>query len=237
MLIEGVEVGIGPEAENQRGLNTGAPDVYYRNEGDGRFVDATEAAGLSLPAPLCSYAVVFSDVDRDGWQDILVANDLQPCSLFHNQGDGRFEEQGEARGFAFDGSGKPTSAMGLAVEDVDGDGDQDVLRTNFDLEPNSLHVNDGRGQFTERGAPLGLAQPSFDKLGWGAAFLDAECDGDLDLLVANGHVYPQAREFGMSGWLMPTQLYEAVAAAGSSRCARRAGWPSAIPTTTATSTP
>jgi len=207
-VIEGVEVGLGPEAENKRGLNTGAPDVFYRNEGEGRFVDATAEAGLSLPAPLCSYAVVFSDVDRDGWQDLLVANDLQPCNLFHNAGGGRFEEQGEARGFAFDGNGKPTSAMGL-VEDVDLDGDMDVLRTNFDFEPNSLHVNDGRGHFSERAAQVGLAEPSLDKLGWGAAFLDAECDGDLDLLVANGHVYPQAKEIGMSGWLMPTQLYEA----------------------------
>ncbi|HZM00002.1 MAG TPA: CRTAC1 family protein [Planctomycetota bacterium] len=214
-VIEGVEVGIGPEAENQRGLNTGAPDVFYRNQGEGRFVEATAQAGLELPAPLCSYAVVFSDVDGDGWQDLLVANDLQPCNLFHNRGDGTFEEQGQARGFATDGNGKPTSAMGLVVEDVDGDGDMDVLRTNFDLEPNSLHVNDGQGRFTEVAAQHGLAQPSLDKLGWGAAFLDAECDGDLDLLVANGHVYPQAREIGMSGWLMPSQLYEASSASAA----------------------
>jgi hypothetical protein len=215
MVIDGVEVGIGPEAENQRGLNTGAPDVFYRNDGNGHFVDATAAAGLSLPTPLCSYAVVFSDVDRDGWQDILVANDLQACNLFHNRGDGTFEEQGEARGFAFDGNGKSTSAMGLVVEDVDSDGDMDVLRTNFDLEVNSLHVNDGHGNFTERGGQVGLAQPSLDKLGWGASFLDADCDGNLDLLVANGHVYPQAKEIGMSGWLMPTQLYEATGASGA----------------------
>ena len=206
-VIEGVEVGWGPEAENKRGFNTGAPDVFYRNDG-GHFTDATTAAGLALLAPLCSYAVVFSDVDGDGWQDILVANDLQPCNLFHNKGDGTFEEQGEARGFAFNGAGQPTSAMALVVEDVDNDGDMDVLRTNFDMEANCLHVNDGHGHFTDAAERVGLAQPSVDKLGWGAAFLDADCDGDLDLLVANGHVYPQAKEIGMHDWDMPTQLYE-----------------------------
>jgi len=214
-VINAVEVGWGPEAENKRGFNTGAPDVFYRNEG-GHFTDATAAAGLVLPAPLCSYAVVFSDVDRDGWQDILVSNDLQPCNLFHNKGDGSFEEQGEARGFAFNADGQPTSAMALVVEDVDNDGDMDVLRTNFDLEANCLHLNDGHGRFTDRAEQVGLAQPSVDKLGWGAAFLDADCDGDLDLLVANGHVYPQSREIGLSDWDMPTQLYEAAPPGGGS---------------------
>jgi len=213
-VIGGVEVGWGPEAENQQGFNTGAPDRFYLNDGDGHFTEATQAAGLELPAPLCSYSVVFSDVDGDGWQDILVANDGQPCNLFHNRGGGRFEEQGAERGFATDADGKATSAMALVVEDVDGDGDMDVLRTNFDQEANCLHVNDGTGHFTDVAARVGLAQPSVNELGWGAAFLDADCDGDLDLLVANGHVYPQAKEIGMSGWLMPTQLYEATTGAG-----------------------
>jgi hypothetical protein len=209
-VIEGVEVGWGPEEENQGRFNHGAPNRFWRGVGAGRFVEATETAGLGLETPLCSYAAVFSDVDGDGWQDLLVANDLQPCNLFHNQGDGTFREEGELRGFATDAEGRATSAMGLCVEDVDGDGDQDVLRTNFDFEPNNLHLNDGRGHFSERTASFGLSDSSMDKLAWGAAFLDAECDGDLDLMVANGHVYPQAEQIGMSGWLMRTQLYEAV---------------------------
>ena len=214
-VIESIEVGWGPEAENKRGFNTGAPDVFYRNDG-GHFSDATAAAGLALPAPLCSYAVVFSDVDGDGWQDILVANDLQPCNLFHNKGDGTFEEQGEARGFAFDVAGHATSAMALVVEDVDNDGDMDVLRTNFDMEANCLHVNDGHGRFADAAWTVGLAAPSVDRLGWGAAFVDANCNGTLDLLVANGHVYPQARDIGMHDWDMPTQLYEGRVIAGTS---------------------
>ena len=208
-VIDGVEVGFGPEAENP-GINVGAPDVFYRNDGKGHFTDATKEAGFALPKALCSYGVVFSDVDGDGWQDVLVANDGQPASLFVNQKNGTFKEDAQARGFALNAQGKATSAMGLAVEDFDEDGDMDVFRTNFDMEPNSMHVNDGKGRFTDRAAELGLAAPSVDKLGWGCAFLDVDCDGDLDLLVANGHVYPQAEKIGMHPWAQRTQLYEAV---------------------------
>lgn len=207
-VIDGVEVDWGPEAENP-GINPGAPDSFHRNGGGGKFTDATRAAGLELAKPLCSYAVVFSDVDGDGWQDLLVANDGQPSNLFRNRGDGTFAEEGVARGFAYDARGDATAAMGLCVEDFDGDGDFDVFRTNFDLEPNSLHVNDGKGRFADKAAEAGLATPSVDKLGWGAAFLDVECDGDLDLLVANGHVFPQAEKIGMHPWLQRTQLFEA----------------------------
>jgi enediyne biosynthesis protein E4 len=208
--IEGVEVGWGPEGENHQGFNPGAPDVFYRNDGRGRFTDATVEAGLELEKPLCSYAAVFSDVDGDGDQDLLVANDLQPCNLFVNLGGGRFEERGVESGFAFDAAGKATGAMGLAVADVDGDGDQDVYRTNFDFETNGLYVNDGHGRFSEQAARCGLAAPSEDRLGWGCAFFDADLDGDLDLVVANGHVYPQAERVGMHAWLQLSQLFEAV---------------------------
>ncbi len=208
-VIEGVEVGWGPIGENKQ-YNPGAPDVFYLNDGKGHFSDATAERGFALEKPLASYAVVFSDVDGDGWQDVLVANDLEPANLFHNQGEGRFVEQGVERGFAFNADGKPTSAMGMMVADVDGDGDQDFFRSNFDLEANALHLNDGHGQFRDVANAWGLAQHSVDRLGWGGGFFDAECDGDLDLFVANGHVYPQAKEIGMSGWLMASQLYEAV---------------------------
>ncbi len=207
-LIQGVEVGWGPEAENP-GINIGSPDVYFRNEGAGSFVLATYDAGLELEKPLCSYAAVFTDLDDDGWSDLIVANDAQPTNLFHNQGNGTFREEGEARGFAYDATGRPTAAMGLAVEDVDADGDFDVLRTNFDGEANSLHVNDGKGHFVDRAEEFGLAEPSRNVLGWGCGFFDADCDGDLDLLVANGHVYPQAELIGMHPFLQPTHFFEA----------------------------
>ncbi|MCZ6596741.1 MAG: FG-GAP-like repeat-containing protein [Planctomycetota bacterium] len=210
-VIAGVEVAWGPEEENQRGFNPGAPNVFFLGDGAGGFRVATAEAGLALEKALCSYAVVFCDVDLDGLPDLLVANDMQPSNLFHNEGNARFDEQGMERGFALDAAGNATSAMGFAVADVDGDGDFDVLRTNFDFEPNSLHLNDGRGYFTDRAEAFGLARPSVDKLGWGCGFFDAECDGDLDLLIANGHVYPQSEEIGMHPWAQPTQLFEAVA--------------------------
>jgi hypothetical protein len=208
--IQGVTIAYGPEGENQQGKNPGAPDVFFRGDGEGRFAEATREAGLELEKALCSYACVFADVDADGWSDLLVANDLQPANLFVNRRDGTFAEEGLERGFALDEAGKPSSAMGLFVEDVDGDLDLDVLRTNFDLEPNWLSLNDGKGRFVERAAAHGLAEPSLDKLGWGGGFFDADLDGDLDLLVANGHVFPNGEALGMHGWLMPTQLYEAV---------------------------
>ena len=121
-VYEGVEVAWGPEGENGQGINPGAPDRFFENVGNGTFREATEAFGFALEKDLCSYACVFSDVTGDGWPDLLVANDLQPANLFVNDGAGRFEDQAAERGFAFDGEGKPTSAMGLCVADVDADG-------------------------------------------------------------------------------------------------------------------
>ncbi len=208
--IEGVEVAFGPEAENKQGFNVGAQDVFFENLGNGHFREATAKFGFALEKPRCSYGAVFTDIDRDGWQDLLVASDEQPSSLFHNDGHGHFREEGLARGFAVNASGAATGAMGLFAADVDGDGDFDVLRTNFDMEANSLFINDGKGNFTDRAEFFGLAQPSIDKLGWDGGFFDADLDGDLDLIVANGHVYPQSSEIKMSPWKQPTQLFEAL---------------------------
>jgi hypothetical protein len=209
-VIGGVEVAWGPEGENGQGYNAGAPDAYYVNDGKGRFREHTAAAGFALEKALCSYAAVWSDVTADGWPDLMVANDLQPANLFVNQRDGRFRDEALERGFALNHEGKPTSGMGLLVEDVDGDGDMDVLRTNFDMEANCLHVNDGKGNFQDKAGAYGLAESSMDKLGWGGAFFDADRDGDVDLLVANGHVYPQGEAIGLHSWMQPTQLFEGV---------------------------
>jgi hypothetical protein len=209
-VIDGVEIGWGPEEENKLGYNAGAPDAYFVNDGKGRFREQTAAAGFALEKARCSYACVWSDVTGDGWVDLLVANDLQPANLFVSQRDGRFRDEALARGFALNAEGKATAGMGLLVEDVDGDGDQDVLRTNFDMEANCLHVNDGKGNFQDKAGAYGLAASSMDKLGWGGAFFDADRDGDLDLVVANGHVLPQGEKIGLHGWLMPTQLFEGV---------------------------
>ncbi|MFT5289428.1 MAG: hypothetical protein ACI8QS_001301 [Planctomycetota bacterium] len=210
MDIDGVQVGWGPEGENEFGYNAGAPNAYFRNDGTGHFTEASEAAGLNLDRDWCSYAALFRDMDDDGWPEILVSNDVQPTNLFHNQGGGSFLERGLEMGFATDADGKPTAAMGLFVADVDRDGDLDSLRTNFDFEANGLFVNDGAGVFRELSARTGLALASFERLGWGGGFFDADLDGDLDLVVANGHVMPQSEEIGMNPYLQQSQLFEGI---------------------------
>ena len=164
-VIEGVEVAWGPVGENKQGINIGAANRFYLGNGKGQFREATEEFGFSAGEPQCSYAAIFTDVDSDGYPDLLIANDLQPCNLFMSRkGDG-FVDEGSKRGFALDADGRETSAMGFAVADVDFDGDQDVLRSNFDFEPNSFHQNSGDGFFRERGANSALRrQPS---IAWG----------------------------------------------------------------------
>jgi hypothetical protein len=228
MDVDGVAVGWGPEGENP-GVNPGAPDVFYLNEGGGRFREATAERGLALEKPLCSYAAVFADADGDGWDDLLVTNDAQPNSLFLNRGDGTFTEAGEERGVARGADGSFQAGMGLAVADVDDDGDPDLCVTNFDFEPNNLYLNDGAGFFHDAGDAAGLHAPSMDRLGWGCGFLDAELDGDLDLFVANGHVIRQCEEIGMSPWNMPNQLLLREAGAGGGPAFAAAAFPADSP--------
>jgi len=208
-VIEGVEVAWGPVGENKEGINEGAANRFYLGDGKGHFTEATSAFGFELSEPLCSYAAIFSDVNSDGYPDLLIANDLQPCNLFMNRAGKGFVEEGNKRGFALNAEGRETSAMGFAVADVDFDGDQDVFRSNFDFETNSYHQNTGSGSFRERAGEHGFAEGTMDRLGWACGFFDAELDGDLDLMIANGHVYPQATEIGMSGWLQTSQLFRA----------------------------
>ena len=216
LVHEGVALAWGPEGENP-GVNPGAPNVFWWNEGDGTFREATEEAGLRLASPLCSYGAVFCDVDGDGWQDLAVTNDVQPNSLFRNRGGNSFEEVGEERGFARGGDGKFQAGMGIAVADVNGDAAPDLFVTNFDFEPNNLYVNNGQGWFRDEGAAWGTQDPSMDRLGWGCGFFDAELDGDLDLFVANGHVIYQSEEIGMSPWKMTNQFFETQSGAEGAR--------------------
>jgi predicted nucleotidyltransferase len=205
-LYGGVEVGWGPEGENP-GINPGAPDVFYLNDGQGFFSEATRERGFAVEKPLCSYAAVFCDVDGDLWPDLLVTNDKQPNQLFRNLGEGFFTEEGEERGFARGEAGALLASMGLAIADVDGDGDPDAFVTNFDFEPNNLYLNDGCGFFRDAAEEAGLNAPGLGRLGWGCGFFDVECDGDRDLFVANGHVIRQCEEIGMSPWAMRNHLF------------------------------
>ena len=168
-----------------------AADVFYRNEGDGTFVDGTREAGLT-GVEYYGMSALFGDIDDDGWPDIFVADDSTPNLLFRNQGDGRFAEIALMAGVAYSGEGVKQGCMGAAMGDYDGDGRTDILVTNFADEHNTLYRNDGDGFFTDRSFAARLAAVGGYQVAWGAAFFDLDNDGDKDVFVANGHTYPQA---------------------------------------------
>ena len=172
----------------------GAPDRVFRNDGgrDGaiRFVEVTGAA-LSVPGTGKALGLVPFDVEGDGDVDLYVANDHVPNFLWRNDtphgGPIRLVEVGSETGIAQDGEGKNESCMGSDAADVDGDGDFDVFSANMAMETNTLWVNDD-GFFTDDTHLAGLGRESFLWVGFGAKFLDWNLDGEIDLVIANGHV-------------------------------------------------
>lgn len=167
-------------------------DRYYRNEG-GRFVDATAEAGFDVGTPGYALGVLSGDFDADGRPDVYVSNDSTPNFLFVHR-DGRMVERAMLQGVGLSGDGREQAGMGLSAGDLENDGDEDLLVTNFSMESNAVYVNDGKGRFRDRTDVLGIGGPTKRLLGWGVALLDADLDGDLDMLHANGHVYRQADE-------------------------------------------
>jgi enediyne biosynthesis protein E4 len=165
----------------------GLPDRFFRNRGDGTFEDATRAAGFG-GADGKGLGVVFSDLDRDGWPDLFVANDMTPSFLFHNRGDGTFEEIGLAAGVALSDVGKPEAGMGVDSGDLDGNGFPDLMVTHLDLQTSGVYANQGRNVFLDARYTSHLAEPSFHQVGFGVVFADLDQDGDLDVVVANGHI-------------------------------------------------
>ena len=163
------------------------PARLFRNRGDGRFEDASEAAGI-LRAFGNGLGVTIADYDLDGRPDIYVANDATPNQLWRNLGQMRFADIGPLSGAAFNAVGRPESSMGIASGDPDADGDDDLVVTNIAGEASVLYVNDGRSGFEDRRADAGLVQPTAAMTGFGVAWLDADNDGTLDLLAANGAV-------------------------------------------------
>ncbi len=168
------------------------PDRFFANQGDGTFLDATAAAGFASVEPRYSLGIVAFDADGDGDQDLYVANDSRGNYLFVNDGHGRFSEEADLAGAALSGSGLQQAGMGVAVGDFDGDLDLDLFCTNFSHDDNTLYQGDGRGNFLDVTARHAWGTESWLALGWGTAFEDFDLDGDLDLFVANGHVYPGA---------------------------------------------
>jgi hypothetical protein len=170
----------------------GAADLFFENQGDGTFKEATEKFGLTDTTRAYGFGVVATDYDGDGWTDIFVANDSNPSFLYHNRGGRGFESVGLAAGVALNGEGRAQASMGADAGDFDGDGLLDIAVTTFAFDHNSLFRNLGDGTFEDVSQRVGLATKK--EMGWGLAFLDADLDGKLDLFYANGHLFPQVDE-------------------------------------------
>jgi hypothetical protein len=173
----------------------GEADLFFENRGDGTFVEATEAHGLTDAARAYGFGVVATDYDNDGWVDLYVANDTNPNFLYHNRGDGRFESVGLASGAALNGEARVQAGMGVDSGDYDGDGRLDFIVTNFAHDSNTLYRNRDGHLFEDVTSLVGLAGPTFVRMGWGTSFFDADLDGYLDLFFANGHIYPQVDDY------------------------------------------
>jgi hypothetical protein len=172
----------------------GAADIFYENQGDGTFKEATEKFGLVDTTKAYGFGVVATDYDGDGWPDIFVANDSNPDFLYHNRGGHGFESVGLMAGVALNGEGRAQAGMGAAAGDYDGDGQIDITVATFAFDHDSLYRNLGDGTFEDVSQQVGLAAATLKGMSWGPAFLDADLDGRLDLYYANGHLFPQVDE-------------------------------------------
>ncbi len=171
------------------------PDVLYRNRGDGTFEDVTATAGLGREfGPALGSAT--ADFDGDGWIDLFVANDQRENQLWMNQGDGTFRNRALAAGAALGAGGNAKADMGVDAGDFDNDGDEDLFITELSGQGSTLYVNDGAGLFRERSAALGIRAPSLPYTGFGAAWIDIDNDGWLDIVAVNGAVVLNFEMFG-----------------------------------------
>ena len=201
IYLGGLRVYCGPQGME------GAGDVLYRNDGDGRFADVTGESGIVAANSSYGLGVVPDDFDGDGHIDLFIANDETPNVLFRNNADGTFADVARDYGVAYNADGEEESGMGVDAADYDGDGDIDIYITNFYRETNTLYRNERPGWFVDATDVSGLAAPTVNMMGWGTRFLDHDNDGDLDLFVANGHVYPQVDRTATTTYAQPNQLF------------------------------
>ena len=169
----------------------GESDVLFHNKGDGTFEDVSKKAGVDDPSHYYGMQGIWLDDDNDGWPDLYVANDAGPNYLYRNKHDGTFEDVGLLSGAALSGDGQEEGSMGVDFGDFDHDGKLDIIVTTFTDQPSLLFRNQGTQGFIDIGWSSRIAKPSYPLVGWGTAFFDMDNDGWLDILIANGHVYPQ----------------------------------------------
>src|SRR5436309_9703542 len=169
----------------------GESDFLYHNRGDGTFEEVSVKAGVHDEIGYYGLGVMWVDYDDDGWPDLLVANDSVPNYLYHNNHNGTFTDVGMLTGVALSGEGMELGNMGVDWGDYDHSGRLSFFVTHFEEQPNSLYHNVGQQGFDDVSWTSGVGQPSYPYVGWGTGFFDMDNDTWLDILVANGHVYPQ----------------------------------------------
>jgi hypothetical protein len=200
--FRGEKVSCGP-----RGLK-GEGDHLFHNNGDGTFTDVSEKAGVADKPGYYGLGAVFADINNDGKPDLLVGNDSTPNYLYLNKGDGTFEDVSYASGFALNEAGRETASMGIAVGDYENKGMLDVFDTTFSDDYKPLYHNEGDANLTDISYHLGIAEISVPFLSWGDAFMDYDNDGWKDLLMSDGHVYPEADKYAWgTSWKQRPMLF------------------------------
>jgi hypothetical protein len=184
----------------------GLANALYRNRHDGTFEDVTAKSGIGAQVGK-GMSVAFADYDGDGFTDIFVTNDAVPDFLFHNRGNGTFEEVGLLAGVAVPAHGRPVSSMGTDFRDVDNDGWPDIVLTALNGETFPFFKNDGGKFFHDATYPSGLGAASVRMAGWGAAFVDLDNDGFKDLVTANSHANDRIEEFESSSYRQTNGLF------------------------------
>jgi hypothetical protein len=186
-LYKGVMVACGPP-----GLN-GGKNMLFHNNGNGTFTDVSESSGILKANGTFGLGVLTGDFDNDGWPDIYVANDSTASALYQNQKNGKFVDVALEAGCALSADGKPQAGMGVSAGDYDLDGNMDIVKTNFAGDTPSLYHNLGGWTFEDATFPAGLGKHT-QFLGWGVGFFDFDNDGWPDILICNGHVYPEVEQ-------------------------------------------
>ena len=186
-LYKGVMVACGPP-----GL-LGGKNILYHNNGDGTFADVSEKSGILKANGTYGLGVLTADLDNDGWPDIYVANDSTASALYQNKKDGTFTDIALEAGCALSADGKPQAGMGISAGDYDLDGNLDLVKTNFAGDTPSLYHNLEGANFEDATYQGGLGKHT-QYLGWGCGFFDFDNDGWPDILICNGHVYPEVEQ-------------------------------------------
>src|SRR5579859_1191593 len=186
-LYKGVLVACGPP-----GL-IGGKNILFHYNGDGTFTDVSESAGIFSANGTYGLGVLTADFDNDGWPDIYVADDSTASALYQNKKNGKFQDIAIEAGCALSPDGKPQAGMGVSAADYDMDGNLDVVKTNFAGDTPSLYHNLGGAAFEDTTFEAGLGKHT-QYLGWGCGFFDFDNDGWPDILICNGHVYPEVEQ-------------------------------------------